>query len=111
MPVLTPGATYSVEVPDRPVPSVEKPPASTSSVAVVRGPRGLQGPPGVGVGVQVDQITPAATWTIPIPPEFTRTPAVDVYVDGEQVITDISADSNNVTIQFPGPTAGIAVLT
>lgn len=110
MPVLTPGATYSVEIPDRPVPSVEKPPPATASVAVVRGPRGPQGPPGTGVGTEIQQVTPAATWTIPIPPEFTRAPAVTVYVDGEQVITDISADNSNVTIQFPNPTAGIAVL-
>lgn len=110
MPLLSPGSTYSVEVPGRSVPSVEKPPAGSGSVAVVRGPRGHQGPPGVGVGVEVEQSTPAATWTIPVPPEFTRTPAVTVYVDGEQVITDISADTNNVTVQFPSPTAGIAVL-
>jgi hypothetical protein len=38
-------------------------------------------------------------------------PAVDIYVAGIQVEADVSADSSSVSIVFPIPYSGVAVLT
>lgn len=82
----------------------------TDATPVVVGPRGPAGSV-AGAGVQIDQTTPAATWIIPVPAGFNRTPAVAVYVGGELVLTDVTADETTVTIEFPAPTAGSVILT
>jgi hypothetical protein len=86
----------------------------TDATPVVAGPPGPPGPPGPGGGsggYEYEQSTPAATWIIAVPVDFERTPAVSVYVGGELVFTDVTADETTVTIEFPSPTAGLAVLT
>lgn len=55
------------------------------------------------------QDSPAGSWVIS--GTLGRIPNVAVYVDGELVDTDVFADSSTVTISFPSPTAGVAVLT
>lgn len=54
---------------------------------------------------------PAGTWIIPIPPAFTRIPSVTIYVDGEEVETDVEVSGSLVTVTFGQPTAGVALLT
>lgn len=110
MPVLSGDGVVSVEAPARQI-SVEAPPAGTASVAVIRGAAGPAGPPGVGTGVEVQQSTPAATWIFAVPVGFGRTPSVDIYVAGELVDADVTADSTTVSIQFPSPAVGSVVLT
>lgn len=51
----------------------------------------------------------ASTWTIPH--TLGRIPVVAVYVDGHEVLADVSATDLAVTVTFPTPTAGTAVLT
>lgn len=70
---------------------------------------GLAGSP-ASVGVEVVVSTPAATWTIPVPPEFGRTPAVMVFVADRFVIADVVADATTVTVTHPEPTSGSVVL-
>lgn len=55
------------------------------------------------------QTLPAATWIISH--TFGRLPLVDVYVDGEQVEADVDVTDTTVTVIFPDPTAGSAVLS
>lgn len=56
-----------------------------------------------------EQSTPAATWTIPH--TFGRLPVVATYLTtGEVVDTDLDADTTQVVLTFPAPTAGWAVL-
>lgn len=62
-------------------------------------------------GYEFSQLSPLATWTIPVPVEMGRRPNVAVYVAGEMVETDVTADSTQVVITFPTPVAGTAVLT
>lgn len=59
-------------------------------------------------GIIWDQSTPAATWTIQH--SLGRNPDVTVYVDDEQVFTDVEATSTHVVIVFPYPRAGVAIL-
>lgn len=54
------------------------------------------------------QSTPLAQWNIPH--LLGRQPHVQVYVGTEVCLTDISADDDSVTITFPAPTAGVAVI-
>lgn len=54
------------------------------------------------------QSTPLATWTIPNP--FERLPAVSLYVNGESVETDVTATTTFITITWPYPVAGVAVI-
>jgi len=55
------------------------------------------------------QTTPSAVWLIDH--KFGRSPLVDIYVDGEQVEADIDVTDTMVTVTFPAPTAGTAVLS
>jgi hypothetical protein len=56
------------------------------------------------------QSIPAATWIVQHP--FNRVPDVAVYLTtGEVVDPTIFANDTTVTITFPTPTAGSAVLT
>jgi hypothetical protein len=65
----------------------------------------------VGSAFEWMQNVALATWVIPVPVTMGRRPNVDVYVGGELVDTDITADSTQVTITFPSPTIGTAVLS
>jgi len=63
-------------------------------------------------GYQYNQTTPLATWTIALPGEWTRIPDVAVYsTSDEQIEADVSASNTQVSIQFPYPFAGYAILT
>jgi hypothetical protein len=81
------------------------------------GPTGPTGPRGPGDSGASDsfeylQLAPQATWIVPVPLEFSRTPSVDVFfLNGEKVLTDIVVTSTFVTITFASPVAGSAVLT
>lgn len=55
------------------------------------------------------QTVPSALWLIDH--KFGRSPLVDVYVAGEQVEADVSVTDTLVSITFPAPTAGTAVLS
>jgi len=69
-----------------------------------RGPRGL-----VGSGLVWDQTIPLSSWTIPH--EFGRRPDVTIYIGNEIVDTDVYATATTVTVVFPTPRTGQAVLT
>lgn len=78
------------------------------------GPEGPRGPSGAagGVALEIAITTPSAQWVIPIPSEFTRRPEVSIYLNsGELVFADVTVTAQYVTVTFPTPTAGIAVLT
>lgn len=62
-----------------------------------------------GSGQVHNQTTPSGTWVIS--GTLGRIPNVAVYVDGELVEADVSATPTTVTIVFPSPTAGVAVLS
>jgi hypothetical protein len=81
--------------------------------------RGQQGPPGIpgrdgagAIAVEAHVAAPAGTWILPVPDGFGRRPEVAVYLEtGEQVFADVVASPTLVTVTFPTPTAGYAVLT
>lgn len=53
-----------------------------------------------------------ATWIIPVPEGLDRRPVVVIYdTFGEEVDADVVASVNTVTITFPSPYTGTAVLT
>lgn len=55
------------------------------------------------------QLVPLAQWTIVNP--LGREPVVQVYINGELVLVTADVTDDLVTIQFPSPTVGIAVLS
>lgn len=59
-------------------------------------------------GIQHTQSVPSGSWVIAH--GLGRLPNVAVYVSGELVETDVVATSSTVTVTFPSPTAGVAVL-
>lgn len=78
---------------------------------VVIGPPGPPGSAG-GQGYTHVQSVPAATWTIAVPDGFPpRRPAVALYIGDELVDADVVATPTTVTVTFPAPVAGSAVLT
>lgn len=78
--------------------------ATWEPVGSVRGPAG---PPGTGGAYVHTQASPASTWTVVH--ALGRTPhSVVVYVGGQQVITDYTADATYVVLEFPSPEAGEA---
>ena len=82
----------------------------TVDIVIGVGPRGPQGAP--GAGMQHDQTVAAGAWTITVPAAFDgRLPSVTVWVDDEIVEADVTSSGSIVTITFPQPTAGSAVLT
>lgn len=108
MPDLGNGITV-VALP-RAVPAAVTAPAAPSPIAVLPVP-GPPGPPGggTGSGAQIhQQTTPTATWTVTH--TFGRLPAVDLYIAGVLVEADVEATTTSVTVTFPTPTAGYAVL-
>ena len=60
-------------------------------------------------GINYQQSTPSATWIIPH--GFGRIPNVQIVISGQKVETDIDYGLTSVTINFPIPYSGIAVLT
>lgn len=62
------------------------------------------------VGIEI-VFASSNTWIAAVPSTFGRTPAVTLYVDGEEVEAPIVADSTLVTVQWPFPVAGRMVLT
>jgi len=63
----------------------------------------------VADGQLFTQSIPLSTWTFAH--ALHRIPVVSVYVDSEEVDADVTATDTSVTVEFPNPTAGFAVLT
>ncbi len=61
------------------------------------------------LGFEHIQSTPQSIWTISH--VFGRRPNVQIYVAGKVIFTDVSSTTTQVTVTFPTPIAGIAVLT
>jgi hypothetical protein len=71
---------------------------------------GTQGASGTGGGIEHIQSTPSANWIIAHP--LGRRPGVNIYLSsGEAVEADVSASLSSVSITFPSPVSGSAVLT
>lgn len=97
-----------------PAPTIRMAPPTGPRLVVlpIAGPTGPIGPAGgASAGIEHTQTAPSASWVIAVPAAFERRPGVAVYVAGEQVEADVTADSSTVSIQFPTPTSGSAVLT
>lgn len=88
-----------------------EPSTTVVEVAPVVGPQGPQGVSGDALAFEHVQSTPAATWIIDVPAAFGRRPAVSIYLGNELVDTDIVASSTTVSVIFPAPASGSAVLT
>ena len=123
MPILSDGTVVRVKIPSQKPTKLIR--VNTKSVrvlklgkcrtkaVVVRGPQGLQGFDGASGNFGFERIfsAPSASWIIPVPPYFGRTPSVAVVVEGRSVIADVTADSSTVTVQHPEPTIGSVILT
>lgn len=72
---------------------------------------GEGGDPVISTGIEHIQSTPSASWSIDVPEELNRTPNVQVYIDGQFVLTDVYADANTVNVHLPFPMTGSAVLS
>lgn len=95
----------------------------TPVVRVVNNPTQIieviqQGPQGPGGGASASnefiQSAPASTWNIPFPTGMARRPDVQLYsTSGEAIEADVVATiaTSIVTVTFPSPFAGSAVLT
>ncbi len=57
------------------------------------------------------QAVPLATWVIAVPGTMGRRPNVDVYIANELVDADVVASTTQVSITFPSPQIGSAVLS
>jgi hypothetical protein len=85
-------------------PSHDREPAQP--VAGVIGPPGQPGP--AAAPLRLDA-APAATWILPH--TLGRVPSVQVFLaGGEAVLSDIHADSAQVTVTFATPQQGFALL-
>lgn len=65
-------------------------------------------------GFEHNQSSASALWTIALPTDFPiRRPAVEIYVGNVEVEADISwlPSTRTITIEFPTPVTGVAVLT
>lgn len=78
-----------------------------------QGPPGPQGPAGPagssGSTVVHDQSAAAATWIIPH--SFGRHVQVGLVVGGFQVFADVEQTTTQVSVTFPAPTSGFALLS
>lgn len=110
MPILTDGTVLDLDFPTQEEIFVSIPDQPSLEVVAIGGPRGPAGS-GSSSALEYIQASPSASWVIPVPPEMGRTPGVTVYVDGQEVMTDVFADQNSVNIVFDQPTTGSAVLT
>lgn len=100
MPILSDGTVIEVELPSTKV----------MEVGVIIGPPGPSGG-GSSIGVELVQTTPSASWVFSVPGGFSRKPAVTVYVAGEIVAADVTANLSTVSVTFPTPASGSVVLT
>lgn len=74
---------------------------------IAAGPQGPVGP--AGAGYLHTQTTAAATWIINH--NLGRIPSVSLFfLDGTEFFSDVLSLSNAVTVTFPAPVSGIAVL-
>lgn len=74
----------------------------------IQGPPGPAGPP--GSNFVWDQTTPSASWIVVH--NLNTYPAVTLIIDGEIQYSDVSyIDLNSVSVVFPTPTTGTAVLS
>jgi hypothetical protein len=65
-----------------------------------------------GNGFQLRQLVPQSTWVITLPNDLGRLPAVTIYDDlGEVVEADVTATSTVVSISFPAPATGTAIIS
>jgi hypothetical protein len=103
---LGPGVVVQVTNFGPPGVTMTAPSSPVVDVVPVAGPAG---PAGTIPGLEFVQVTPAATWTIPLT-GFTRRPLVEVYVGGEAVETDVIASPTQVVITFASPQSGSAVI-
>lgn len=55
------------------------------------------------------QTIPLAYWSFDNP--LGREPVVQVYINGELVLADVDATESTVSIQFPSPAVGVAILS
>lgn len=99
---------YAVEVVVPTPVVVEIAATQTLVVEVASGVRGPAGAAGDGSAVVWSQSTPLATWTIPH--SLARLPSVAVYIGGELVLAPITSTTTTVTITFPSPQSGFAIL-
>lgn len=105
----------SVEVVDVTPPEIEVinlAPIQVGGIEVVAGPRGPKGDPGLpgnNASTAWEQMVAVASWSIPH--LLGRIPAVALYVAGELVYADVHATPTVVTVVWPSPTTGVAVLT
>lgn len=74
------------------------------------GPPGPPGAPGSGSVYQHTQSTPSASWYITH--GLGHYPLVDVVVDNRPGLADVEhVDVNTISVTFPEPTVGFAVMT
>jgi len=90
-------------------------PTSSLTAVPVSMPAGLNAAATLPVsgtsGYMHTQSSPSAQWHITYP-TLGRLPSVQIYLtSGEAILTDILATQTDVTITFPSPTAGYAVIT
>lgn len=104
-------AVIEIVQPVTAVVEIAQPVTTVVGIGAVVGPRGPAGPSGSAIAFEHTQASPAATWIITVPEAFGRRPAVAIYVSDELVDTDVVASSSQVSVIFPAPTAGTAVLT
>lgn len=105
--VLPPSTAQTVDVVTGGITTVAQ---NTPNVAVsLVGPPGQTGLSGVGGGFTFVQATPAGS--VAISHTLGRLPLVAIYVAGELVEADVTADTAFVYIAFADPAAFTAVLT
>lgn len=76
----------------------------------IQGPPGPQGPGGVGGNTLFTQSAPASGWIINH--NLNTYPAVTIIIGGALVLADVAYNSlNSLTITFPSPESGLAVLS
>jgi len=65
-------------------------------------------------GYEFTQVSASALWSIPVPTDFpVRRPAVEIYIGNVDIEADVTwlPSTRTVTIEFPAPVTGVAVLT
>lgn len=78
-------------------------------IAAIVGPPGPPGTPGSGAAPLRLEASLAATWILPHP--LGRVPTVQVFLaGGEAVLTDVAADTAQVTVTFPSPQQGFVLV-
>lgn len=81
----------------------------TTAIAAIIGPPGPQGPIGPdSLPLRIDAPL-AATWILSHP--LGRLPTVQVYLStNEQVLTDVSITTTQITVTFPSPQQGFVLV-